>query len=57
MLVVILAIGAFMNFASQSPWERFLWGPAGVDPDGAHPDGRSEASIDRVTVSRVRWYR
>jgi hypothetical protein len=29
-LVVILAIGALMNFASQSPWERFLWGPVGV---------------------------
>jgi hypothetical protein len=26
-LVVLLAIGATMNFASQSPWERFLWGP------------------------------
>ena len=29
-LVVILAIGALMNFASPSPWERFLWGPVGV---------------------------
>ena len=29
-LVGILAIGALMNFASQSPWERFLWGPVGV---------------------------
>ena len=29
-LVVILAIGALMNFSSQSPWERFLWGPVGV---------------------------
>lgn len=29
-LVVIIAIGALMNFASQSPWERFLWGPVAV---------------------------
>lgn len=29
-LLVVLAIGALMNFASQSPWERFLWGPVGV---------------------------
>jgi hypothetical protein len=29
-LLVILAIGALMNFASSSPWERFLWGPVGV---------------------------
>jgi hypothetical protein len=29
-LLVVLAIGALMNFASQSPWERFLWGPLAV---------------------------
>ena len=26
-LVGVLLIGALMNFASSSPWERFLWGP------------------------------
>ena len=26
-LVPLLAIGAVMNFASSSPWERFGWGP------------------------------
>ncbi len=26
-LVVLLPIGALMNFASSSSWERFLWGP------------------------------
>ncbi len=26
-LLVVIAIGAVMNLASQSPWERFLWGP------------------------------
>ena len=26
-LVGVLAIGALMNFASSSPWERFMWGP------------------------------
>ncbi|HWL91123.1 MAG TPA: hypothetical protein VNP90_07130 [Actinomycetota bacterium] len=26
-LVVLLPIGALMNVASSSPWERFLWGP------------------------------
>lgn len=26
-LVVILPIGAVMNAASRSPWERFLWAP------------------------------
>ncbi|MGH2526468.1 MAG: hypothetical protein ACRDG2_06945 [Actinomycetota bacterium] len=26
-LVVLLAIGAVMNAASRSPWERFLWAP------------------------------
>lgn len=29
-VLVVLAIGAVMNFASQSPWERFLWGPLAV---------------------------
>ena len=29
-LLVILAIGVVMNLASQSPWERFLWGPVGA---------------------------
>ena len=23
----MLAVGALMNLASPSPWERFLWGP------------------------------
>jgi hypothetical protein len=27
MLVVVLAIGAVMNAASSSPWERYLWAP------------------------------
>ena len=26
-LVVLLAVGALVNFASSSPWERFGWGP------------------------------
>jgi hypothetical protein len=26
-LVVLLGLGAFMNLASSSPWERFGWGP------------------------------
>jgi hypothetical protein len=26
-LVGLLVLGALMNFASRSPWERFLWGP------------------------------
>ncbi len=26
-LVGVLLAGALMNFASSSPWERFLWGP------------------------------
>lgn len=26
-LVGVLAVGALMNFASPSAWERFLWGP------------------------------
>ena len=26
-VVGLLAIGAIMNFASSSPWERFGWGP------------------------------
>jgi hypothetical protein len=26
-LVVLLPIGAVMNAASRSPWERFLWAP------------------------------
>lgn len=26
-LVLLLPIGALMNFASSSTWERFLWGP------------------------------
>jgi hypothetical protein len=26
-LVVLLPLGAIMNFASSSPWERFLWAP------------------------------
>ncbi len=26
-LVALLVIGAIMNFASSSPWERFGWGP------------------------------
>ena len=29
-LVGVLAIGALMNFASPSNWERFIWGPFGV---------------------------
>jgi hypothetical protein len=29
-LVVLLPIGAIMNFASSSRWERFLWGPVAV---------------------------
>jgi hypothetical protein len=26
-LVALLGLGALMNFASSSPWERFGWGP------------------------------
>jgi len=26
-LAALLAVGALMNFASSSPWERFGWGP------------------------------
>ncbi len=29
-LVAVLPIGALMNFASPSPWERFLWGPTAL---------------------------
>jgi hypothetical protein len=26
-LVAVLTLSALMNFASSSPWERYLWGP------------------------------
>lgn len=26
-VVGVLAVGALLNFASPSPWERFMWGP------------------------------
>jgi hypothetical protein len=29
-LIGVLAIGAVMNFASPSGWERYLWGPVAV---------------------------
>ena len=29
-LVVLLPIGALMNAASRSPWERFLWAPVAL---------------------------
>jgi hypothetical protein len=29
-LVGLLPLGALMNFASRSPWERFLWGPVAL---------------------------
>jgi hypothetical protein len=29
-LVVLLPLGAIMNFASSSRWERFLWGPVAL---------------------------
>ena len=29
-LVGLLVLGALMNLASPSPWERFLWGPVGL---------------------------
>lgn len=29
-LVGLLPLGALMNFASPSPWERFMWGPAAL---------------------------
>jgi hypothetical protein len=29
-LVAVLPLGAVMNFASPSPWERFLWGPVAL---------------------------
>jgi len=29
-IVVILPIGALMNAASRSPWERFLWAPVAL---------------------------
>jgi hypothetical protein len=30
MLVGVLPLGAIMNFASTSSWERFLWGPVAL---------------------------
>jgi hypothetical protein len=48
-LVVLLPLGAIMNFASRSRWERFLWAPvalvlaalclvvAATAPAAAHP--------------------
>jgi hypothetical protein len=30
LLVGLLPLGAVMNFASSSPWERYLWGPLAV---------------------------
>jgi hypothetical protein len=29
-LVAVLPLGAVMNFASPSPWERFIWGPVAL---------------------------
>jgi hypothetical protein len=29
-LVGLLGVGALMNFASPSVWERFIWGPFGL---------------------------
>ena len=29
-LVALLPLGAVMNFASPSPWERFIWGPVAL---------------------------
>jgi hypothetical protein len=29
-LVVMLSVGALMNFASRSRWERFIWGPVAL---------------------------
>ncbi len=29
-LVGLLPLGALMNFASRSPWERYLWGPVAL---------------------------
>jgi hypothetical protein len=29
-LVVLLTLGAIVNFASASPWERFLWAPVAL---------------------------
>jgi hypothetical protein len=29
-LVVVMPIGALMNAASRSPWERFLWAPVAL---------------------------
>jgi hypothetical protein len=29
-LVGVLPLGALMNFASPSSWERFLWGPVAL---------------------------
>jgi hypothetical protein len=29
-LVGVLAVGALLNFASPSSWERFVWGPAAL---------------------------
>lgn len=26
-MVGVLGVGALLNFASASPWERFMWGP------------------------------
>lgn len=50
-LVGLLSLGALMNFASSSPWERFGWGPFTVAllvlavvlarPEGPHHQQRS----------------
>jgi hypothetical protein len=29
-LIGVLPLGALMNFASRSRWERFLWGPVAL---------------------------
>ena len=31
---MVLVLGALMNFASPSAWERFLWGPVGLVMSG-----------------------
>jgi hypothetical protein len=61
-LVGVLPLGALMNFASPSSWERFLWGPVAlilavlclILARGATPLPRS--GIDRRTRRRRATY-
>ena len=61
LVVCVLALGALLNFASSSPWERFGWGPftltmlilgtilarSGYAEVGEPPQPRRRQSINR----------